>query len=182
VSAEEDAFLNGNGVGKPQGIIGCGAEIAVNRTTANTVTLADILTMEQYMVGMANPVWIMTPKVRAKIRALNSSTTGGSLIWGDGSVVSETPATLLGRPALMAQRLPTLGSKGDICLVDLGYYLIKDGSGPFVAASEHVRFTTNKTIIKAFWNVDGKPWLSAPLVAENSDQQSPFVVLDVVGT
>ena len=75
--------------------------------------------------------------------------------------------------------MPQLGARGDLALVDLSYYLIKDGSGPFIASSEHVHFTTNKTVIKAFWNVDGAPWLNTPIVQENGDTQSPFVVLDV---
>ena len=68
---------------------------------------------------------------------------------------------------------------GDLILADWGYYLVKDGSGPFVAASEHVLFTSNKTIIKIFWNVDGAPWLQAPIAEENGYQVSPFVALDV---
>jgi HK97 family phage major capsid protein len=180
VAAEEDAFINGSGVGKPLGILSSAALLTYNRAGAGTVALADILGMEAKMLGMANPVWLMTPKVRAKIRALNSSTTGGSLIWGDGSVVSGTPQTLLGRPALMASRLPQLGAKGDLCLFDLSYYVIKDGSGPFISASEHVEFKKNKTLIKAFWNVMGAPWLNGPVTQENGDIESPFVALDLV--
>lgn len=65
-------------------------------------------------------------------------------------------------------------------LVDLTYYLIQDGSGPFVATSEHVYFAQNKTVIKTFQNVDGQPWLSEPIVGEGDTTQtmSPFVILD----
>ena len=180
VASEEDAFINGSGVGKPLGILQSPALLSYNRAGAGTVALADILGMEAKMLGMANPVWLMTPKVRAKIRALNSSSTGGSLIWGDGSVVSGVPQTLLGKPALMVQRLPQLGAKGDLCLADFGYYTIKDGSGPFISASEHVEFKKNKTLIKAFWNVMGAPWLNGPITQENGDIESPFVALDLV--
>jgi hypothetical protein len=64
-------------------------------------------------------------------------------------------------------------------LVNCEYYLIKDGSGPFVDSSPHVHFTSNRTVIKIFWNVDGKPWLSEPLHLEGSKTNtiSPFVVL-----
>jgi HK97 family phage major capsid protein len=72
-----------------------------------------------------------------------------------------------------------LGSKGDIVLADWFYYVIKDGSGPFVAASEHVLFRQNKTVVKIFWNVDGAPWLTAPIKEENGYEVSPFVGLDV---
>ncbi|MGD9644055.1 MAG: phage major capsid protein, partial [Elusimicrobiales bacterium] len=75
---------------------------------------------------------------------------------------------------------PALGSKGDLILVDFTYYLIKDGSGPFVAASEHVLFRQNKTVIKVFWNVDGKGWVNEPLTLEDGTTKvSPYVVLDV---
>lgn len=179
VAAEESAFISGNGAGKPLGFIGAGASKVINRTTTTTVVLADLFAMEEAIIGNGSPVWLMSQKVRSKIRALNSSSTGGSLIWGDGSVVSGTPQTLLGKPAFVVDRMPVLGAKGDLCLVDLSYYLIKDGSGPFVAASEHVYFANNKTVIKAFWNVDGQPWLTKPLTMESGDIMSPFVVLDV---
>jgi HK97 family phage major capsid protein len=89
------------------------------------------------------------------------------------------PGTLLGRPAIMSDRNPQLGSLGDLWYGDLSQYLIKDGSGPFVAASEHVLFKQNKTMIKIFWNVDGSHWLTAPFQLENGYLTSPFVALDV---
>lgn len=177
VAAEDQAFINGNGTGKPRGFLGSGAEIEVARTTGSTVKLADLINMESALLGSANAVWLMSPAVRGVIRQLNSSTTGGSLIWGDGSIVSGAPATLLGRPVVISDRLPALGSTGDIMLADLSYYLIKDGSGPFVAASQHVHFTSNKTVIKAFLRVDGKPWLTDALILEDATEASPFVVL-----
>ncbi|GAF94934.1 unnamed protein product, partial [marine sediment metagenome] len=91
----------------------------------------------------------------------------------------ETPDTLFGYPLMFSDRSPGLGTTGDLMLCDLSYYLIKDGSGPFVAISPHVHFTTNRSVIKIFWNVDGEPWLSAPLPLEGSvaNTVSPFVIL-----
>lgn len=48
-----------------------------------------------------------------------------------------------------------------------------------MAASEHVKFTSNKTVIKIFWNVDGAPWMNEPFKEENGYEVSPFVALDV---
>jgi len=42
-----------------------------------------------------------------------------------------------------------------------------------------VHFTQNKTVIKAFWLVDGQPWLAGPITQEGGYQVSPFVALDV---
>ena len=44
--------------------------------------------------------------------------------------------------------------------------------------SEHVKFTSNQTVIKAFRNVDGKPWVNAPYILEGgATQVSPYVIL-----
>lgn len=106
-------------------------------------------------------------------------TGDGALIWRPNVRDSAGNQLLAGHPVVFHERSPALGTKGDVVLADLSYYLVKDGSGPFVAASEHVHFTKNKTVIKVFWNVDGRPWLTAPLKLENGWEASPFVVLDV---
>lgn len=175
--SEDAAFLNGNGVGKPLGAVNAGATIAVNRTTADTVVYADLLAMdEKLIVGAVAPVWVCSKRVVTKLRLMQDP--AGQYIWQDSARPGE-PATLLGYPVLVTDRLPTLGNKGDLVLADFMHYLIKDGSGIFVSASEHVHFTNNKTVIKAFWNVDGQPWMHAPVKREDGQLQSPFVLLDV---
>jgi HK97 family phage major capsid protein len=107
---------------------------------------------------------------------------GNHMIWMPNAtgVAGAPPGTLMGIPVLINERSVALGTLGDIMLVDLSYYLIKDGSGPFVATSPHVHFTTNRTVIKIFWNVDGQPWLSGPIPLEGTPANtvSPFIVLN----
>jgi HK97 family phage major capsid protein len=85
----------------------------------------------------------------------------------------------MGIPVLFHERVPGLGSKGDLCLVNFSYYLIKDGSGPFIRVSDQVQFLQDKSVFQILWNVDGKPWLEAPIAIEGSTTNtvSPFVVL-----
>jgi HK97 family phage major capsid protein len=101
-----------------------------------------------------------------------------ALIWQPNAREGD-PNRILGIPFVINNRNPVLGSQGDLALLDLNYYLIKEGSGPYVAASEHVYFTSNKTVIKAFTNIDGQSWLSTTLPLEGSTANvvSPFVVL-----
>ena len=47
----------------------------------------------------------------------------------------------------------------------------------FISMSEHVKFTSNQTVIKAFRNVDGKPWVNAPYMLDSGVQVSPYVLL-----
>ncbi len=187
LQAEDYAFLLGNGVGKPLGLINSGATKTVNRIVANQIHREDINAMtSRVLMRGGNRVWMASQSVIPQLQNLRNEI--GSPPVGDGALVwnpdLRDPAgnqMLGGYPILWNNRLPALGTKGDLVLADLSYYLIKDGSGPFVAASEHVNFTSNKTVIKIFWNVDGQPWLTAPFKEENGYEVSPFVVLNVPG-
>ncbi len=176
VQAEDFAFLRGNGIGKPLGFLASTALYRVPRATANAVTYDDVVNMVVRLWGQG--VFLYS---RSMLGALMKLKDGqGRPLWVP-SVREGEPATLMGYPAIENDRNPQLGQLGDLSLVDLSQYLIKDGSGPFVAASEHVLFRQNKTVIKVFWNVDGAPWLTAPFQVENGDVVSPFVGLDVPG-
>ena len=178
ISQSEDfAFISGNGVGKPLGYLNSGAALAYNRDTNNQIKYVDLVGMlAKILMRGGSPVWIASQSIIPQI--MNMKDDDGRLIY----VVNAKEGmgrTLLGYPLIINNRAAGLGSKGDISLADFSHYLIKDGSGPFVAASEHVHFKQNKTVIKAFWNVDGQPWLHAPVTEENGYTVSPFMVLDV---
>ncbi|ACL56985.1 phage major capsid protein, HK97 family [Methylobacterium nodulans ORS 2060] len=178
VSAAEDyAFLRGNGVGRPLGAIHAPAAYKVPRAQATKVTYVDLVTMlSRLLMRGSNPVWSAPQAVLPQIMLLKDDQ--GRLIW-QPNAQDGIPGTLLGYPLIWNNRAPLLGTLGDVVLADWSSYLIKDGSGPYVAASEHVHFTRNKTVIKVFWNVDGAPWLTEPIKEENGYAVSPFVVLDV---
>jgi HK97 family phage major capsid protein len=178
LAAEDYQFLRGNGVSKPQGVIGCDCEIAYNRAVASQIAYADVIGMLARLRSDAGAVWIAS---RTTIPQLaNIRDTGNFNLFMTQATLG-VPATLLGIPLIFNERSPALGTKGDLMLADLSKYLIKDGSGPFVEASEHVRFTSNKTVIKIVWNVDGKPWLLNPIPLEGSTSNtvSSVVTLDV---
>lgn len=172
--AEDYSFLRGNGVAKPLGILNAAATYLVNRALANKISYADLVSMLARLRG--NGIWVYNKSVLPQLMQMED--TAGHLIWTNNAREGE-PSMLLGRPAIENERNPALGALGDIALVDPSMYLIKDGSGPFVAASEHVHFVNNKTVVKIFWNVDGQPWLTQPLKDESGYEVSPFVALDV---
>jgi HK97 family phage major capsid protein len=175
-SATDTAFLTGDGDGKPQGFIGSSATYTVNRAEPNAIGYADVAAMYSRMLMGGSPVWIASQSILPQLLTMVDG--DGRYIFQPGAREGVQPQ-LLGFPIIWSERTPALGTAGDLSFVDLQYYLIKDGSGPFVAASEHVHFTTNQTVIKTFFNVDGKPWLTAPMQLENGYAVSPFVVLDV---
>jgi HK97 family phage major capsid protein len=174
---EETAFYNGNGVARPLGVLQSPARVNVNRAVANQIALADVVGMYARLRQGMNPVWIASPTCIPQLCTIADA--GSHNLWVMNAAPG-IPPTLLGIPVLFHERSVALGTAGDLVLADLSYYLIKDGSGPFVMASEHVYFTSNRTVIKVFWNVDGSPWLNEPIPLEGSaaNTVSPFVVLN----
>jgi HK97 family phage major capsid protein len=173
--AEEDVFFRGDGIGKPLGIIGHPSTLNRARAGANAIAYTDIVAMYSMAKFGGSLVWVASQTCLPQLMTMVDA--GNNLIW-QPSAREGAPGTLLGFPLLINDQSPALGTQGDLVLIDLDYYLVKDGSGISVQASEHPLFTSNRTIIKAFWNVDGQPWLTSPLLQRDGvTQVSPFVVL-----
>ena len=179
IAAEDVAFLSGAGAGQPLGIINHPGTIQVPRTgfpsAAPGDNYVDLITMYQSVIKDGPLVWIYSPSMLVELMTMTD--VNGNLIWTTSAREGE-PNRILGIPAIENERNPVMGQPGDLLLANLQHYMIKDGSGIFVSASEHVRFLNNQTVIKAFFNVDGQPWLTAPLTLEDGvTQRSPFVQL-----
>ena len=96
--------------------------------------------------------------------------------WGD--VTTGVPDSLLGIPIEWTGKVATAGNYGDASLVDFSKYLIKDGRGPLLAMSPHVRFENDQTVIRIVRSLDGQGWVNAPLTLMNGKTQvSPYVCL-----
>jgi HK97 family phage major capsid protein len=179
VTGKEDyVFLRGTGVGQPTGILGCAGEKVVNRAAANLIDFADVVGMLSALLAdsWGKAVWIANQTTLKELVSLTDAAGNSIFIGGDAS--KGISPTLFGLPLIFTGKTPVLGSKGDLMLADLSYYIIKDGSGPYFASSPHVYFTTNKTVFKMFKLVDGAPWIKSTLLLEDgSTTVSPFVVL-----
>lgn len=177
--AEDFAFIRGTGVGQPLGYLNSKAALTIPRSVANQVNYRDLVAMlSQLLMRGGSPVWIASQSVLPQILTLKDDE--GRFIY-NANAREGVGQTLLGYPLVWNNRAAGLGTDGDISLVDFSKYLIKDGSGPFIASSEHVLFKQNKTVIKIFWNVDGQPWLTEPFREENGYEVSPFLVLGAPG-
>lgn len=180
MSAREFAFFKGDGVAKPLGMLNAGATITQARAVANQVSYADLVSMmSKHMMG--GSYWLIGQSSMPQIMQLQDP--NGNYVW-QPNAVEGSPGSLFGYPVFWHQRSEALGTKGDVMLVNSNpYYLIKNGSGPFVAMGyAGDDFIQNKTRIKVFHNVDAKPWLTDPFKQENGHEVSPFVALgDVNG-
>jgi len=178
---EEYAFLQGNGVGKPLGVLNSPAAIAVNRADANKVQLADVAAMLARLLpsSQRRAIWVVHPFVLAQLVQLADA--GGNVVWlpGSGGAQDGVPGTLFGLPVITSEKVPALGTKGDCCLIDPHMYVIGDRLQIEIAASEHVHFLKNQMTWRVVERVDGQPWLEKPITLQDgASTVSPFVVLN----
>ena len=185
---EEYAFLQGNGVGKPIGVLNAGAAIKCGgasgggtRKTANQVQYADVATMLSRLLPMSQKraLWACNPYVLPQL--LQLSDAGGRLVWvpNQAGAQDKVPGTLFGLPVVTTEKLPTLGTAGDVILIDPALYVIGDRMQIEIAASEHVNFLKNQMTWRVVERVDGQPWLEKPITLQDgSTQVSPFVILN----
>jgi len=131
-SAEELAFYSGNGVGRPLGVLSSPARVNYNRATANSIGYADVVGMFARLKMGGNPVWIASQTTIPQLATIADASNANLWVQSAGPGL---PPTLLGIPVLFHDRSVALGTAGYLILADLSYYLIKDGSGPYVAMS-----------------------------------------------
>jgi HK97 family phage major capsid protein len=182
---EDDAFIRGNGVGKPLGFLDAGNTAAVSVTketgqAADTIVWENLIKMYARMLptSIGSAVWIANLDTFPELATMALSVgTGGSAIWLNNGVQGP-PLTILGRPVLFTEKAPTLGDAGDINFVDLSYYLIGDRQQMTAMWSEHVEFNTDAVAYRLISRVDGRPWLKNAITPnKGSNTLSPFVKL-----
>ena len=181
----EDRIVEGAGVGAPLGFLNAPCLVSVTKETnqaAATIVSANLSKMWARLPArsQANAVWLINVDVQPQLDELSTPVgTGGIpcpfIRWnGDG-----TGLTIKGRPVLAVEYCATLGTVGDICLVDLSQYrLIRKASGVEQASSIHVRFTQGENTYRGIYRVDGQPLPRAAITPfKGTNTLSPFVAL-----
>jgi len=88
--------------------------------------------------------------------------------------------TIKGRPVIETEYNATLGTVGDIVLINLRRYRLIRKGGVEQASSMHVRFTTGEQTFRAFYRVDGQMMPRSavtPFKGGATKSLSPVVVL-----
>jgi len=186
---EDDAFINGNGVGQPLGIQNCNALKTVFRNTVNRVFFEDLREMYACMLGPSHPyaIWVLNPSVLPDLIGMISGdaapAAASNPIWINQNMGAENPipGRIFGRPYFISEKMPSLGTQGDIGYFDLRYYFIFDRQPITIDVSTHVAFTTDETCWRFVLRVAGQCWPASTLTPRNAVAPvttiSPFVVL-----
>jgi HK97 family phage major capsid protein len=175
------AFFMGNGASQPLGIFNSPVTITIAKEAGQTaatilyVNLAKMLA-RLHPGSFANSVWVANPTTIPQLLQMSISVgTAGSFI----PVLSESGGkyTLLTRPVVFTEKVPVLGTVGDIGLYDFTQYVVGLRADFSLAKSAHVGFTSDLSYYRGIIRVDGQPKLTAPIVPYKGDTLSPFVLL-----
>jgi HK97 family phage major capsid protein len=183
----EDAIVNGDGTGKPLGILNAPSLVTVaieaGQTIANTATHlatnAAKMLSRLYVPSYPNAVWLINQSHLANLITMTIGGSGGAtpVYLPEGTMSGQPFGTLLGLPVVPIEYAPVVGTVGDFMLVDLSEYVMIDRALEGVS-SIHVRFIYDETAFRFVWRVDGQPsWHSALTPYKGSDTVSPFIAL-----
>jgi HK97 family phage major capsid protein len=174
---EDYAFLNGNGVGKPLGILNAPATYSVSRNTASHFKLEDAQNMVSRLpsASRGRAVFVMHQSVMPDLMNL---ATSGNFVTFLRDLQGRPETRLLGIPVEYTEKIPVLGTAGDVLLIDRSAYYILNRKDTTIATSNEVAFLTDEVVMKVTSRLDGQPALNDKItLADGSYQVSPFVKL-----
>lgn len=182
-----DALFRGSGAGMPKGYTNSGAMITVAKETsqaAASIKQENISKMwaRLHPAARANAIWMMNADVEPALDALSTVVTnvaGSENVGGYANKVFDAERrTLKGRPIVVSEYCETLGTAGDLVLVDWSHYLTGTRGGVESAASMHVRFEYAEMAFRFLFEVDGQSWINSPITPfKGSQTQSTIVAL-----
>lgn len=181
----EDSIIEGTGGGQPLGILNAAATISVAKETgqlANTVVKENIDKMWSRMPAKyrKNAIWFINQDIEPQLDSLSMVVgTGGMPVYLPPGGIADVPlARLKARPVVPIEYCPTLGTVGDILLVDPMQYWLFDKGDAKTATSMHVAFTTDEQAFRVTYRVDGQPNMKAALTPfKGTNTQSAFISL-----
>lgn len=180
------AVFNGDGVGKPLGILNSPFTLTISKESgqsADTVVYRNLVNMVAHLIPAAIPgaKFYVHPSVIPQLMTIKDDL--GNFLWlNPGTTMNQGRfATILGIPVVpMMSIMPTLGDKGDILLANFEYYSgIQKAGGVKSAVSIHAEFAREITSFRFSLRVDGKVPFKSPVTTEKgSFQMSAFIVLE----
>lgn len=176
--------LWGTGAGMLLGVMNSGALVSVAKEDgqdAATVWYRNLINMWARMDtrSKANAVWFINTDVNPELDTLAqpvglSGIPANFVTYGQDGVMR-----IKGRPVVETEFNQTLGTVGDILLMDPTQFLMWEKGGVQAASSIHVQFLTDQSVFRFIYRVDGQPAVSQPLTPYmgSGNTVSPFVAL-----
>lgn len=171
--------LNGTGVGQFEGVMNSPALIDVAKESgqaASTIVFENILKMSARCWGYGNSVWVANHNCRVQLRSLTQA-IGTAGVAVPLFTNQDGVERLDGRPIYFTEFAQTLGTSGDLMLLNLSQYLEGTLTNMQQAESMHVRFENHERTFKFWMENDGRGWWRTALTPKNGSTLSPFISL-----
>ena len=192
--------LEGTGSGQMLGIENSKAFLSITAETGQatqTVLKGNIDKMwaRLWPPSRKNAIWVINQDIEPQLQSLNATVgVGGVPVFlpagaGVFGALAQTPivnnvelsgyaGTILGRPVLVMEQCQTLGTLGDIMLIDPTQYIMIDKGDLQAASSMHVRFLTDEMTYRWIFRCDGAPWWKTVVLPfHGTNSMSAFVGL-----
>lgn len=152
--AEEEAFITGNGTGKPTGVLNT-ADVGVT-TTTSSITMDNIIDLYHSLREPYRRIAIFITN-DATVKAIRKLKDGsGQYLW-QPSVQAGHPDTILNKPVRTSTYVPTIAASAKtIAFGDFKHYWIADRQGRSFQRLNELYAATGQVGFRATQRVDGK--------------------------
>lgn len=178
----------GGGAGQPLGWMNSPALVTVSAESGQTATTINATNLTKMLGRLPvqsrqTAVWIIHPDAEVQLPLM---TLGNQPVYMPPGGLADAPlGRLFGRPVIPHQVANSLGTLGDIMLVDLNQYVTvtktgngRDANGLRADVSIHLWFDQDMVAFRFTVRVAGQPWWSSSTAMRNgSNAMSPFVTL-----
>lgn len=191
------AFLVGDGVDQPEGILNCPGAVTVDPVTSATITLVDVIAMlcRLWPPSLKRARWICSPDALKQLLGMGLVvTTGGtgtpiappSMLGGYQAI--EAPGgsdgtgfgyKMLGLPLRVSEKVPypnTGQPDGALTLYDPTGYLVGDRQAMQVATSAEYAFANDEVSYRITQRMDGRGWQRTALTPANGGATLSMIV------
>ncbi|HOZ50204.1 MAG TPA: phage major capsid protein, partial [Candidatus Hydrogenedentes bacterium] len=172
------AFLQGDGVAKPLGVLNSSTVIEVTRTLGDSICYTDIVNMFARMHPgcLKNAVWVANTTTIPYLLTLTIASGAGAT---HVPVLQESNGKyrMLTKEVIFTEKVPALGSAGDLCLCDFSQYMVGMRQDASLEKSIHVGFQTDDIWFRLLLRAEGQAAWDKVVTPLNGDTLSWCVTL-----
>lgn len=176
---EDYDSLRGIGAGKLLGVLNSPGKLTVTRNASTDFKFVDAVTMKSKMLMAGAPVWVINQSVMPKLYGFVDAGNNNLFLPAVRGLGDKPVDMLLGYPIIWTEKLPALGTQGDVCLIDFSFYLLGDRQRIMMDIDTSYKFQSNQTAFRVTEAIAGQPWLVNTItLADGATTVSPYVVLN----
>ncbi len=175
VYALNEAIVNGDGIGKPLGIMQSASKVEVAKKSgqaADTIVADNITAMwaRLHRSSRASAVWLINQDLEAQLPLMS---IGNQPVYlPPGGLTGQQYGTIFGRPVVLSEEMEALGDAGDIALFGGKSYLLMRRRGSTLTSSMHFAFDQDLQSLKVVARYGGASKWRKAMARKNGSANS----------